>query len=211
MKTILSTLIFSILGLNIIFAQEKPNFDDPKVQDQFIATAVKKLDKREKYNGESLYYLPFSQVPYSGRSVTFRENGQLASAGTYKDGRKVGLWVGWYSSGTKSGERNFKDGKLVTENIWYENGQKESEITYKDGKFVTRNNWYENGQKKSELTYKDGTLWSVETWKMDGEKCFETDLKDGNGTHVVRNDEDGTELFRVPYINGVRGKFIYPK
>jgi len=179
MKTLLSTLIFSILGLNIIFAQEKLNLDDPKDQDQFIATAVKKLDWRKKADKTFLHYLPYSQVPYSGRHVEFYDNGQLKFANVLKDGRNEGLCVSWYLSGQKRSEINFKDGK-------------------KDG---FENAWWENGQKKMERNVKDNKLVSLTRWKPNGEKCPITNIVDGNGVSVYYND-DGTELFRNTWKDG---------
>lgn len=154
MKTILSTLIFSFLGLNIIFAKEELNFDDPKVQDQIIATAAKKLDEREKADGEKIYYLPFSPVPYSGWYIELSDNGQLKFLMNYKDGLSTGLYINWYDNGQMN-EYSIKN---------------------------QSNSWYENGQKKGEVTYKYDRIWSAKAWLMDGEKCPVTNIKEGNGT-----------------------------
>ena len=37
-------------------------------------------------------YLINSQTPFSGRSVSYYENGQLTFKGNYKDGKEDGLW-----------------------------------------------------------------------------------------------------------------------
>jgi len=50
------------------------------------------------------------------------------------DGTKVGHWIGWYDSGQKRAEGEYKNGKeegLWT--VWHENGQKWFESEYKNG------------------------------------------------------------------------------
>jgi len=44
---------------------------------------------------------------------------------------------------------------------------------------------------------------SAEVWKPNGEKCPVTNVKDGNGV-TVRYREDGRELFRFTYKDGVQ-------
>lgn len=182
MKTILSTFIFSILGLNIIFAQEKLNFDDPKVQDQIIATAAKELDERKKANGESLYYLPFSQVPYSGWYVGFYVyedyKGQLQFLASYKDGKNNGPYV-----------RYNRTGEIEVHSI------------YKNNIKQTMDEFYLNGQKMAEATYKEG-LWSVKCWKKDGEKCPVTNIKDGNGVWQRYDTDSGEAVIVLTFKNG---------
>ena len=179
MKTLLSTLIFSILGLNIIFAQEKLNLDDPKDQDQFIATAVRKLDVRKKDDRTWLNYLPFSQVPYSGRYVKFYDNGQLQVARFYKDGRYEGPSVVWYESGQKMYEVNFKDGK-------------------EDG---LQTQWYKNGQKRFESKKSKDGIVTANSWKPNGEKCPITNIVDGTGV-MIKYGEDGADDLRLTYTDG---------
>ena len=105
-----------------------------------------------------------------GLLISWYENGQKHSEGTWKDGEFVGLSTVWYENGQKKSEGTFKDGKedgLFTS--WYENGKKMYEGTYKNGKknglFTS---WFENGQKKQEGLYKDGNLISYKYWNRDG-------------------------------------------
>ena len=129
-------LIFSIFSFNSIFAEEKPNLDDPKVQDQIIAIAVKKLDVRTKWGGDRISYLPFRQVPYTGWTVMFYDNGQVKELSQYKDG-KLRFKTYWYESGQKKAEENYKDGKEDGPwNKWYQDGREWVRHTYKDGKLV---------------------------------------------------------------------------
>jgi len=123
-------------------------------------------------------YHPDTNELYSGKVFKNRMGGEKDFEGSYKDGKKDGLWTVWYENGQKKEEGTYKDGEsdgLVTS--WYENGQKKYEGNYKqdalgngipDG-LVT--SWYENGQKKYEAKYKDGKkdgLWTV--WYENGQK-----------------------------------------
>ena len=100
----------------------------------------------------------------------YHSNGQKKKEETYKDGKKDGLWTGWYWHGQKSYEYNYKDGAdegLQSE--WYENGQKKYELTYKNGeRDGLSTGWYENGQKMAEVTFKDGKEISSKCWDKDG-------------------------------------------
>ena len=145
-------------------------------------------------------YHPDTNELYSGKVFKNRMGGEKDFEGSYKDGKKDGLWTVWYENGQKKEEGTYKDGEsdgLVTS--WYENGQKKYEGNYKqdalgngipDG-LVT--SWYENGQKKYEAKYKDGKkdgLWTV--WYEDGEKKSEAKYKDGKEISSKRWNKDGS-------------------
>ena len=145
MKVLPVFLIFSIYSLNAIFAKEEPNLDDPEVRDQIIASAAQKLDKREKANGDSLFYLPFRNVPYTGWEVRFHENGKVEELTQYKDGKLGRLSAGWYENGQKKMERYYKDDKLMSAKSWKPNGEKCPVTDLKDGNGVLAS-YNENGR-----------------------------------------------------------------
>ena len=130
-------------------------------------------DLIEMDNG--LWSVKFSDEPISGKVYGyFGEIKPLKKVyiGNLRKGKREGKWVFYYqSTGTKSYEYNFRNGKedgLSTS--WYENGQKKVERTYKGGE---RNGlqtwWYENGQKEVEVHYKDGDLVKlIGRWNEDG-------------------------------------------
>ena len=157
MKVLRVFLIFSILSLNAIFAEEKPNLDDPKVQDQIIAIAVQKLDKRDNVNGDRISYLPFQQVPYTGWKVSFYDNGQVEVLYQIKDGKLNGLWTDWYENGQKSGERNYKDSKMMSVEAWKPNGEKCPVTNVKDGNGVLVI-YNKDGTDLMRVTFKDGVI-----------------------------------------------------
>ena len=132
---------------------------------------------------EKIYYLKGSNAPYTGKSFLFHENGKKSGEINYKDGKIDGLWVFWHANGQKRNEVNWKDGKHDGQQLsWHKNGQKESELNYKDGKpdgFWM--SWHDNGQKLAELNCKDGKIDGLEaSWHKNGQKRSERNHKDGN-------------------------------
>ena len=80
-----------------------------------------------------LYYEKFTNVPFSGIVtgheqgsfkngervgdwVGYHDNGQLSHEGNYKNGEKVGDWVGYFKGGDISYKGNLKNGKR--EGVW---------------------------------------------------------------------------------------------
>ena len=101
---------------------------------------------------KGLYYKKFTDVPFSGKVtgggqgeiksgkregpwVSYFENGQLDSKGTWKNGKEEGPWVGYFDNGQIETKGNFKDG--LEEGPWvqyYDNGQLYWKGEYKNGK-----------------------------------------------------------------------------
>ena len=81
----------------------------------------------------------------------------LLMVGCGKDGKRDGLSTHWYENGQKSGEENFKDGKLMSAVHWKPNGEKCSMTNLKDGNGVSV--WYfPDGREYFRSSYKDGVL-----------------------------------------------------
>ena len=79
---------------------------------------------------DGLYYKKFTQVPFTG-DIT----GQ--SQGSFKDGKAIGEWVGYWSNGQLEYKGKYKDGWEEGEWVGYhDNGQLERKGKYKDGKKV---------------------------------------------------------------------------
>jgi antitoxin component YwqK of YwqJK toxin-antitoxin module len=99
-----------------------------------------------------------SETPYTGKYITYFNNGQKKTESNFTDGKENGLVIWWHENGQKELEENYKFGKktgLRTE--WYENGRKQSEQNYKydkkDGLMITWDN--------------DGNITRMETYKND--------------------------------------------
>ncbi len=111
----------------------------------------------------------------------YHDNGKKREEGSYKDGKKDGLWTSWYLNGKKKTEGSYKDGDrdgFFTE--WHKNGHKREEGNYKNGKVDgIWSYWYESGQKKEEGDYKEGKKDGVLTlWYENGHKMYEVNYRD---------------------------------
>ncbi|RSK43805.1 toxin-antitoxin system YwqK family antitoxin [Hymenobacter rigui] len=112
----------------------------------------------------------------------FYDNGQIASEGFYKKGKKAGHFKSWSVSGHQTANWTMLDNKEhghIT--CWYDDGTKKRESTLNRG---VRNGfireWHSNGMPASEGTYKNGR--QVGTWKT----------WDENGTWRVRRYRNDT-------------------
>jgi len=86
---------------------------------------------------DGLYYLIFDDVPFTGR-ITGQEQG------SFKGGKKYGLWVMHYRNGRVMSKETYKDGKRCgTWAYYYESGQLETGGTFKDGRKYGLWNYYD--------------------------------------------------------------------
>ena len=121
---------------------------------------------------DGLYYKKFSDVSFTGKLTgkkyrgTFKngkkqglweryfDNGQLLDKGNYKEGRWYGPWVSYWSNGQlllkRTYENGFSNGPAVS---YYKNGQLRYKGTFKNGK-----------EEGSWVSYKeDGTVDKINT------------------------------------------------
>jgi antitoxin component YwqK of YwqJK toxin-antitoxin module len=85
---------------------------------------------------------------------------RLASEGSFKEGRRDGLWITYHPNGQKAAETNVKgdrrDGKETT---WYASGKKMLEAEYQNGlPHGVATMWNEQGDVILRREYKDGKL-----------------------------------------------------
>ena len=74
---------------------------------------------------DGLKYHPDTNELYSGKVFKNRMGGKKEFEGSYKDGKKDGLWTGWHDNGQKKSEATFNDGKLMnSEKCWDKDGIK---------------------------------------------------------------------------------------
>ena len=115
-------------------------------------TVQVKADEYDTYfeRRYGLLFKTFANEPFSGRIITFEnENGRdfVATDESYKDGKRNGSSIRWFSTGQQMYERNYREGK------WHG--------------LVTR--WWPNGQKMYVRAYTDGQRHGKEmTWRSDG-------------------------------------------
>jgi antitoxin component YwqK of YwqJK toxin-antitoxin module len=155
---------------------------------------------------EGVFYTEDTNKPYNGQVFSLWK-GEKYDEGTLKNGKKDGLWTGWYENGQKKSEENYKVGiedGLNTE--WYKNGQKKTEWSYKNGKGDGLWTWwYKNGQKREEKTYKDDMEDGLQTyWSENGQKRTESTYKDGKeiSTTMWNYYGNGKMMFEGTYKDG---------
>jgi len=131
---------------------------------------------------DGLVYKKFSSEPFTG-FVTKKDILGFITKGSYKNGKKHGLWETYYENGLLKNKANYRDGKNdgtwevysydgslsvkgifkdgKKDGLWktfFQNGQVESKETYKDGKRVGFwEYYYKNGKLWKQQTYTDGT------------------------------------------------------
>ena len=135
-----------------------------------------------------LRYHPDTKELYSGKVFKNHMGGKTEFEGSYKDGKRDGLWKKW-------SENELSNFKYFT---YYRNGKKEQEQLYKDEKLSFTTGWYENGKKKSQGIPKDGKvdgdgLWTF--WYENGQKKFKSIHKNGKLVEVIGEwNEDGSVM-----------------
>jgi hypothetical protein len=155
--------------------------------------------KKEYYdNGKFWSKGPLkSETPYNGLGTGWYESGHKEYEVNYKNGYKDGIQSWWYKSGRKQHRINWKNGNAEgVEMIWYENGKKQYEMHWK------------NGQKDG-VSREWGYVWSEDhitsllqksgTYRME----YETHYKNGKENGVRKEwDGDGRLTYEANFVNG---------
>ena len=131
--SVLSILVLSLSLLLFLGCSEE------RMRDFFGHSEERVVDYLQDRNG--VRYEVNADKPFTGKYVTYYDDGQKKSEANYKDGKAYGLITTWHNNGQKDTELTltFKDGKehaLVT--AWRENGQKKLEIIFKNGEVVEK-------------------------------------------------------------------------
>jgi antitoxin component YwqK of YwqJK toxin-antitoxin module len=117
--------------------------------------------------GVQLFYIPNQEIPFTGKGFGYWPSGEKRDETNYKDGKLDGLKTSWHKNGQKMSETNFKDGK------W-------------NGLFT--------------LFYIGPLRW------RDGQKIMTINYKDGKRDGLpISYNEDGTERGRKTYKDGKPG------
>tara|TARA_A100001388_G_C28541743_1_gene390576 strand:- start:90 stop:452 length:363 start_codon:yes stop_codon:yes gene_type:complete len=94
----------------------------------------KVVEKSELNFRNGIYYPINSDKPYSGKIVSYYENGQLEYSKNYKNGQSEGLHKSWYENGQLKTSGNYKNGQREgLHKSWYENGQLKYSRNFKNG------------------------------------------------------------------------------
>ena len=60
---------------------------------------------------DGISYSTLTNEPYGGSVIDFFSNGQLDYKGSFKNGKKEGIWVGYYLDGQLRFKGRYKNGK----------------------------------------------------------------------------------------------------
>jgi len=110
------------------------------------------VDIGELKKNNDVFYL--KDKPFTGNCYGKHKNGQIGLKGQFTNGKKEGLWIWWYSDGTKKREttysKNLKEGMTV---YWHPNGIKSKEIIYKEDKNIDQKLWDDKGNRLPNPTF----------------------------------------------------------
>ena len=145
-----------------------------------------------------------SNQPFTGSILDVYDNFLIMGTGTYKDGKRDGMWISFWNNGNTQDEGKFKDGNPhgLFES-YYRNGQLKERKTYKEGReegLVEQFN--ENGHLEYKGNYRDGKQHGLSEWfDKNSQLRYRGNYKQGEqeGLHETFRD-DGQYERRI--ING---------
>jgi len=139
----------------------------------------KTIDESDLVERKDIHYQINSDKPFTGSVVSYHENGQVKTSGSYKKGLKEGLFEEFYDNGQILTSVNyFMSGKEGVENIYFENGNINFINNYKNNLFNgVKETYFENGQVELRENYESGEY---------KEK-------------IIRYDENGNEVLVLIY------------
>lgn len=129
---------------------------------------------------QGLFY--YHNQPFTGKSVSYYPNGNIATQIEFFDGKKEGLYQKYYPNNSLSFEANYKngkqDGKIRT---WWKNGVLRSESHKKNGIVEgIQKQWYASGAKFKELHYTNGQEEGIQkAWRENGKIYNNYEAKNG--------------------------------
>ena len=69
------------------------------------------LSGNQIVENDGISYSTLTNEPYDGSVINFFSNGQLDYKGSFKNGKKEGIWVGYYLDGQLRFKGRYKNGK----------------------------------------------------------------------------------------------------
>ena len=111
MKASRFIFFMTLLAVFLMGCNKGSNSGDSQVQ----------VEKRE-----GIVYVLGTDDKYTGKIITYHENGNKMEEGNFLDGIQEGLYTTWFINGMKENELTFKDGKPIegSRKIWDKLGQR---------------------------------------------------------------------------------------
>ncbi len=164
--------IFILLSLLLISCSEKTrNNKDVVSVDKAEIPSIEKNSNDENFvlkNG-ILYHI---EKPYSGIVKELYSNKKTKTVSEYYNGKREGIFLGYYNNGNKWFERFYSKGiKIGTHKGWFENGQLmfEYQLNNKGMYNGSVKDWHFNGQLAKHFNFKNGKEFgSQKMWKLSG-------------------------------------------
>jgi antitoxin component YwqK of YwqJK toxin-antitoxin module len=112
------------------------------------------------------------------------ENGQIKEIRKYLNGKRDGLWIGFYENGDTMYYQTYKDGLENGDDVFYYRKGGGSKKRYKYEKVIGETKyWYKNGQLSFQATYDsifEGFHGNYITWYQNGNVEMEGQYYHGN-------------------------------
>jgi len=166
------------------------------------------IDANKLEQRDGLFYETGKSKPFTGKALTYFDNGKKQLSTEYKDGQIKGKLEGWYPSGAKLAEGELINGQKAGVWIaWYENGQKIRQGAFKNGKeegeYIW---WFENGKLDKKGIYHNGVSegqweWYYESGQKKQEGILRGETEDGTWKDWYEN---GKQKMVGTFKNGVK-------
>jgi len=169
-----------------------------------IVGCSKEIPSDQLVERNGITYEVNSQTPFSGRVVSYHENGQLQSKRNYKDGCLEGLQESYYENGQLEEKGIYKD--IMDIPMFCSN---QLDYGFYDGPYES---YYKNGQLKKKENYKDGIIEDgpVEEYYSNGQLSWGRNYKDGTYDGLSESYHANGQLNRRDcYKNGKKVDMSY--
>lgn len=136
-------LLFLFIALPFITAYCGPR-TTKVIESSFDNGQPKIVTIYEKMNGEE----------QKKKQLEYYQSGQKKMEGSFKNGKRYGLWISYYKNGRVWSKLHYKDGKANgIKKVYYENGDLHYKGELKDGKRVGKWTFYDINGNASEIDY----------------------------------------------------------
>ncbi len=79
----------------------------------FLVSSINAREGSQLEERDGLMYEPNKEEPFTGKYVTYYENGQKKSEGNFKEGKYDGLWTLWDENGNITKKETYSNGELI--------------------------------------------------------------------------------------------------
>lgn len=213
MKNITNYLLILFLSFFIVYCckkgetqrieitQRHDNGEKKEVHKFIKRGELEELIEKYAYNKFSQLIMVENLVEETIKKIQYHKTGKKKRKFIFKQGKKHGRWMEWFSKGWIKREQIYHEGKLTRDSSYKRNIIKN--LLYKEGKlYIIRE--YTNGIISIEKEYRDGKVIKAKYYYPDGKISDEREYKDGliHG-RVVYWDRNGNIRSKSLYEKGI--------